>query len=193
MNYTFVRLPSPLRLISLAAVLLVIPTLVAAAEEHPLQDLIRKSFLDNPIGPGFFMKSRNGNNHVEVCGDICAYFDWIGDGNDEKLWRFIVLYELNDGPGKDVADYLPNAKKMSGHDLVEPRFCAIKGADIASINCDWMSYSRSLGISVGHARYDEGRRCYAKGLDREWERLSKLEWKCAPMKESESPFVKHKL
>ena len=160
---------------------------VFASEVRPLQDLVRRSFADNPIGPGFFMKNKSGV-HVEVCGDSCTYFDWNGNVNDERFWRFIVLFELNDDPGTDVKLFVQNVKAMKSLDIIEKNFCSIKGDDIFTINCDWKSYARRLKITVGHSKYDEGERCYAEGIGREPGEWDKLKWKCSPMNPKESPF-----
>ena len=159
----------------------------AASEGAPFQELIRESFEKGANGPGFFMKSQDGN-FVEVCGDICAYFEWHGDANNENVWRFIVLYELNDGPGTDVPAFRDSVKAIEIDKLVERKYCSMKGKDIATIDCDWKSYSHELGISVGHTRYDEGNRCFAKGLDRDWDKLKLLKWTCSPMNPEESPY-----
>jgi hypothetical protein len=160
----------------------------AHANNQPFQEVVRKSFAENPVGPGFFMKSTKGKNHVEVCGDSCAYFEWQGELNDERFWRFIVLYELNDGPGTDVAAFSPNVKALNSHDLIESNYCSTKGADLSTVDCDWTSYSMSLKMTVGHSKYDEGQRCYANGLGRDWAVIRTLKWKCSPMKPKESPF-----
>jgi len=159
----------------------------AAPEVLPLQDLVRKSFAYNGNGPGFYMRSKGGN-HVEVCGDSCAYFEWKGNVNDERFWRFIVLYELNDAPGTDVRAFSTNVRAMASHELVDSKFCSKAGTDISKVNCDWKSYSKSLGIVVGHSKYDEGLRCHAKGMERELAEQQKLKWKCSPTNPEESPF-----
>lgn len=165
-----------------------LPVLACALSDAPsFQELIRNSFEKGAGGPGFFMK-RQTETYVEVCGDTCAYFEWRGDGNDENVWRFIVLYELDDEPGTDVPAFRDSVKALRADKLIEPRFCSIKGKDISTIICDWQTYSKSLGISVGHSRYDEGQRCYAKGVDRGVDKLRLLKWTCMPINSEESPF-----
>ena len=104
-------------------------------EEHPMQDVVRKSF-ESEENAGFMIRTKGGT-YVEICGDSCAYFKWSGDANDERFWRFIVLYEIKDGPGTDVAAFMRNVKAMQGQDLIERTFCSMKGSDLSSTECKW--------------------------------------------------------
>ena len=149
-----------------------------------MQDVVRKSF-ESEENAGFMIRTKGGT-YVEICGDSCAYFKWSGDANDERFWWFIVLYEIKDGPGTDVAAFMRNVKAMQGQDLIERTFCSMKGSDLSSTECNWDVYSNSLKIEVGHSRYDEGQRCYSKVVD--WQKLISSKWKCSPVKPEESPF-----
>ena len=151
---------------------------------HPMQDVVRKSF-ESDENAGFKVRTK-GRTYVEVCGDTCAYFKWSGDANDERFWRFIVLYEMKDGPGTDVAAFARNVEAMKGRDVVDRTFCSMAGDELSSTKCNWDAYSKSLKIEVGHSRYDEGNRCYSMIVD--WQKMTSSQWKCAPMKPGESPF-----
>jgi hypothetical protein len=150
-----------------------------------MQDLVRRSFASEYAG--FLMNTKNVN-HVEVCGDICAYFTWRGDPNDESVWRFIVLRELSDGPGSDVSTFTQNVRAIKAIDLLDKRFCRVTGSDTSGLSCEWEAYSKALGVTAGHVRYDEGNRCYSQTTN--WATNASSEWKCSPMKPSESPYHK---
>jgi hypothetical protein len=159
---------------------------VAMAQSHisRLQDMVRRSFTTKSAG--FMMTTQNGN-HVEVCSDICTYFDWRGDPNDERVWRFIALYEVHDTPGTDVTEFARSIRSLKTEDLVEETFCKVRDDDISTLNCKWDAYSVALKIKAGHARYDEGSRCLSQIID--WNKNStSFEWKCSPVRAEESPF-----
>lgn len=168
--------------------LLCFSTAVAMAQPdlHRLQDLVRKSFATRDAG--FLMTTGNGNNHVEVCGDTCTYFDWQGDPNDDGVWRFIALYEVHDSPGTDVTTFLRNIKSMKAEALVQETFCRIRDDDISTVNCKWDEFAATLKIKAGHARYDEGNRCYSEITDWSKADLTLSEWKCSPMEQAKSPL-----
>ena len=100
----------------------------SASGFNSLQELVGKSFTSEYAG--FLVTATNGVR-VEVCGDSCSYFEWSGDRNDERYWRFITLFELSDAPGTDVGAFLDNVKTLKVDDLVEKKFCAGKSGDVS--------------------------------------------------------------
>jgi len=162
--------------------------LLALTKDQPFQEVVRKSFTSKGDAGGGFIVIQKKVNHVEVCGDHCSYFEWKGDVNDERFWRFIVLYELNDEPGIDINEFKANLSTLATQDFIDAKFCTKAGSDISSVSCDWKSYSKSLGIVVGYANYDEGNRCSVQSIERDSAVLNKLKWKCTPMNPKESPF-----
>jgi hypothetical protein len=159
----------------------------AESAAGPFQNLVRKSFSE--FYDVSFVVNKSGT-HFEFCGDSsCDYFEWKGSENDENYWKFIVLYELNDAPGSDYVEFLSRVRAMKDSELINNKFCSIKGNDISNVNCNWESYAKSLKIAVGHSRYDEdGNRCYAKSIKKGFAELKKLRWKCSPIKPGENPF-----
>lgn len=154
----------------------------SASDFNSLQELISKSFSSENAG---FLVTGTNSVRVEVCGDSCSYFEWNGNRNDERYWRFITLFELSDAPGTDVEAFLNNVKTLKVDDLVEKKFCVGKSGDASKLTCDWTAYAESLHVRVGHSRYDEGQRCYAYIVD--LKSMASSGWKCSPMK-GESPF-----
>jgi hypothetical protein len=155
----------------------------SASDFNSLQEFVRKSFTSEYAG--FLVTNINGV-HVEVCGDTCSYFEWSGNSDDERYWRFITLFELSDGPGTDVEAFLKNVKALKVDDLVDKKFCAGKSGDLSKLACNWQAYAESLHVRVGRSRYDEGRRCYAYIVD--LKSMTSSDWKCSPMRADQSPF-----
>ena len=172
--------------ITLALLCFSMAVAMAQADLNRLQDLVRRSFTTKYAG--FLMTTtRSGNNHVEVCGDTCTYFDWQGDPNDERAWRFIALYEVHDPPGMKVAEFLRNLRTMKTGALLQETFCRIRDDDISTVNCKWDEYAATLRLKAGHARYDEGYRCYSAII--KWnDRSLSSEAKCSPVRAGENPF-----
>jgi hypothetical protein len=156
---------------------------VSASDFNSLQELVRKSFTSEYAG---FLMTNTSGVHVEVCGDTCSYFEWSGNSDDERYWRFITLFELSDAPGTDVQAFLNNVKTLKVDDLVDKRFCAEKSGDVSKSTCDWKAYAESLHVRVGHSRYDEGQRCYTYIVD--MKSMTSSGWKCSPMRADQSPF-----
>ena len=148
-----------------------------------LQELVSKSFTSQYTG--FLVTNTNGV-HVEVCGDTCSYFEWSGNSNDERYWRFITLFELSDAPGTNVEAFLNNVKTLKVDDLIDKKFCVDKSGDVSKLICDWQAYAESLHVRVGHSRYDEGQRCYAYIVD--LKSMTSSDWKCLHMRADQSPF-----
>jgi len=153
--------------------------------DNPMQEIIRRSFGTAEYA-GFRIKT-NGGNFLEVCGDSCAFFKWAGDANDDRFWRFIVLYEINDSPGTDVAAFMQMVRTTKTDLLLKGSPCTLKGDDISKLECNWDAYAKSLKIDGGHSRYDEGNRCFSTIIDWQSNKTSS-KWKCSKAKPEESPF-----
>jgi hypothetical protein len=174
---------SQIQLTCLALLLFVSSRLASASDFNSLQELVRLSFTGEYSG---FLVTKANVIHVEVCGDTCSYFEWRGNADDERYWRFITLFELSDAPGNDVEAFLRNVKTLKVEDLVDKTFCGEISSDVSKIACNWQAYAETLHIKIGHSRYDEGQRCYASVTDLKSRASS--DWKCSPMKPGQSPF-----
>ncbi len=121
-------------------------------------------FANGPLGVALRTDVRGSRTTVELCFDVCDYFEWESSSNSSEVeiaWTYLALFEYGLGVARDWESYRDAVSRSLPLLLAESqKYCLRTASGEDKFSCDWKRYSRDIRLKSGRVTYDEGLRCF---------------------------------